>query len=93
MSERTPTYSLLDIPPAKVLAKRPKTFYRWEDGTTYWQVAGSWIGAPTFKDGTADAENGSYITDFDLSTDEIQALESYLDGRANKGRHHDQKER
>jgi len=59
-----------------------RTFYRWADGHTYWKVADGWMGAPTFKDGTPDAENASYVSDFDLSTDAIRALETELDGRA-----------
>lgn len=59
-----------------------QTFYRWEDGHTYWQVDGSWLGAPTLKDGSPDVENFGYVRDFDLSSAAILALESYLDRRA-----------
>lgn len=57
----------------------PRTFYRHEDGHTYWRTNGAWIGAPTFKNGTIDAENATHITNFDRSTEEIAALRSFLD--------------
>ena len=63
-----------------------RTFYRRQDGHTYWKADaeddGAWMGAATFRDGTPDVENAGYIADFDLSADEIRALETELDGRA-----------
>jgi hypothetical protein len=64
----------------RTMARR--TFYRWADGHTYWKVADGWMGAPTFKDGTPDVESAGYVSDYDLSADEIRALVSYLDRRA-----------
>ena len=40
------------------------TFFREADGHTYWRNNGSWMGTPTFTDGTFDIEDGTYVEDF-----------------------------
>jgi hypothetical protein len=49
--------------------------YRENDGTTYWQdVAGEWMGAPTYEDGSVDYAQAGYVADFDLEDDERYKL-------------------
>jgi hypothetical protein len=57
-----------------------KTYYRDQDGYTYYIKDGDLMAWPTFQDGTPDLENEAYVSEFDmpLTPDEEEAIRRHL---------------
>jgi hypothetical protein len=57
-----------------------RTFYRWQDGHTYWHTVDGWMGAPTQTDKTPDLYCESYVASYEeyLSPEAYAELAAWL---------------